>query len=109
MGDYRRKAMVDKKELLTVNERLVIKTDGLNWVVYERKTNEDENSENFGKEYLTNPAYYGKIEHMAAYLLRQVEGEVEGATLIEQLKSLIKLVKENTKSITTGLEAALKK
>ena len=71
--------------------------DAFNWILIEVKTNQDQDSPNFGKEYETNIAYYSTLDQLAYGAIEKglkVHGIDEFLNLKENLTQLFKEIAE---------------
>ena len=78
------------KNIIKLNEDYGIGADDLNIILYERKMNKTETSNNYGKEYYSPIGYYGNIESLLKNLVnKRIMLEVSENTTLEALVNSI--------------------
>lgn len=78
------------KNIIKLNEDYGIGADDLNIILYERKRNKTETSNNYGKEYYSPIGYYGNIESLLQSLVnKRIMLEASENTTLEALVSSV--------------------
>lgn len=78
--------------MIKINEKYVVDSDNLQYILKEKKTAKSDNKKSLGKDYYVTIGYYGSLESLANALLeKQIKANL---TIIENINKIIKIKEE---------------